>query len=317
MLTCSIIATARNEGPFIIEWIAHHLGMGFDKILVATNDCDDFTAEILVALQPHFPVVHIENEVREKSITIQRQAVRKCLSHPENTNQDWCFHIDLDEFVNITAEHKDISSVMGEFCCADAVSVNWRVFGSDNRDIWDGGSVIDTFLSAQSSPSQPNVTKFAFRPNIFRDCAPHCPKAPQKEIDDLRVVTSAGDQLDATTCFQERGTVLSFPDELATWDRMWIAHYMHKSRDLTRHSSNFRGDANGRRNSKKRTVGSLRYIHYDLNEQYCYPDPELRQKRIQVQNEIFTLPKVRALHYRSLEWHFEKLVSNNKLPTNP
>ncbi|MBL4751427.1 MAG: glycosyltransferase family 2 protein [Amylibacter sp.] len=40
----------KNEGPYLLEWVAHHKALGFDHIVVCTNDCEDFTVEILKCL---------------------------------------------------------------------------------------------------------------------------------------------------------------------------------------------------------------------------------------------------------------------------
>jgi hypothetical protein len=56
-----IIATAKDEAPFLVEWLAHHLALGFDKILVATNDCTDGTDALLDAIGTAFPVYRVEN----------------------------------------------------------------------------------------------------------------------------------------------------------------------------------------------------------------------------------------------------------------
>ena len=47
----SILSTMKNEGPFILEWVAHHKALGFDNIVVCTNDCEDPTVEILKYLE--------------------------------------------------------------------------------------------------------------------------------------------------------------------------------------------------------------------------------------------------------------------------
>ena len=51
----------KNEGPYILEWIAHHLSVGFGHFLVVTNDCEDGTDEILLALQRRGLVTHAIN----------------------------------------------------------------------------------------------------------------------------------------------------------------------------------------------------------------------------------------------------------------
>ncbi len=46
----AIVTTMKYEGPFILEWLAYHRAIGFDDILVYTNDCDDGTDDMLAML---------------------------------------------------------------------------------------------------------------------------------------------------------------------------------------------------------------------------------------------------------------------------
>ncbi|MGB8813172.1 MAG: glycosyltransferase family 2 protein, partial [Paracoccaceae bacterium] len=39
----AIVTTMKNEGPFILEWIAYHRMIGVDDFLIYTNDCSDGT----------------------------------------------------------------------------------------------------------------------------------------------------------------------------------------------------------------------------------------------------------------------------------
>ena len=34
-----LFSAVKNEGPFILEWIAYHKAVGFDAVLVVSNDC--------------------------------------------------------------------------------------------------------------------------------------------------------------------------------------------------------------------------------------------------------------------------------------
>ena len=45
----------------MLEWVAYHLSIGFDHILIATNDCDDGSDELAKALQELRLVTHLEN----------------------------------------------------------------------------------------------------------------------------------------------------------------------------------------------------------------------------------------------------------------
>lgn len=45
-----LVGTAKNEGPYILEWVAHHLEVGFTDIALYQNDSDDLTHEIMRTL---------------------------------------------------------------------------------------------------------------------------------------------------------------------------------------------------------------------------------------------------------------------------
>jgi hypothetical protein len=56
-----IVTTMKNEGPFILEWLAYHRAIGFDDFLIYTNDCTDGTDAMLRLLQEKGLVQHREN----------------------------------------------------------------------------------------------------------------------------------------------------------------------------------------------------------------------------------------------------------------
>ena len=37
--TVMAVSMMKDEAPFLLEWFAHHLAVGFTDILVYTNDC--------------------------------------------------------------------------------------------------------------------------------------------------------------------------------------------------------------------------------------------------------------------------------------
>lgn len=43
------ICTVKDEAPYILEWIAWHRLVGFDKIIIAQNSSTDGTVELLEA----------------------------------------------------------------------------------------------------------------------------------------------------------------------------------------------------------------------------------------------------------------------------
>lgn len=37
----ALMSCVKDEGPFVVEFVAHHLVLGFDRIMMASNDCSD------------------------------------------------------------------------------------------------------------------------------------------------------------------------------------------------------------------------------------------------------------------------------------
>lgn len=59
------VSMMKDEGPFVLEWIAHHLAVGFTDILVYTNDCSDGTDDMLIRLEELGLAHHRRNLIPE------------------------------------------------------------------------------------------------------------------------------------------------------------------------------------------------------------------------------------------------------------
>lgn len=307
-MTCAIVATARNEGPFLLEWLAHHLAIGFDKIFVATNDCADGTDDLLRALGGRFPVFHLDNSEPLAGHTFQRSAVKRWLADPRIADQDWVLHCDIDEFLNLKHADRTIHDFVADYDDCDAVMVQWRLFGDGGRTFWDGGSVLDGFITCQEDPDMPGH-KVLFRRASFDDVAPHAPKDPTKPLDALRVVTTEKHPLDPDVCIRDRGTTVPIPPEARTWHGACINHYMHKSQDLVSLGRVHRGDANGRPGLEKRTVGQARYQALNRNEAVDFSIQANRAARIGIMNAMMADPVIRSLHSAAQAWFADALLT--------
>ncbi len=45
-----LVSAMRNEGPFLLEWIAYHRVIGVDRIVVVSNGSTDGSDELCTAL---------------------------------------------------------------------------------------------------------------------------------------------------------------------------------------------------------------------------------------------------------------------------
>lgn len=90
----------KDEAPFLLEWYAHHLAVGFTKILVYTNDCSDGTDEMLIRLEELGLGYHRRNDIPE-GVKPQPSAMKYAQAEPKVAEADWILMFDADEFLCI------------------------------------------------------------------------------------------------------------------------------------------------------------------------------------------------------------------------
>ena len=90
----------KDEGPFILEWVAHHLVTGFDAIYVASNDCSDGSDRLLAALDAAGYITHVPNVVAVGDIPQHTGYARIRRKH-DIDSADWLMMLDADEFLNV------------------------------------------------------------------------------------------------------------------------------------------------------------------------------------------------------------------------
>ena len=59
----ALVSCMRNEGIFLLEWVAYHQGLGFDAIIVVTNDCTDGSDALAETLADDGQIIHIDQTV--------------------------------------------------------------------------------------------------------------------------------------------------------------------------------------------------------------------------------------------------------------
>ena len=136
----------KDEGPFILEWIAWHRAIGVTNFVVYTNDCSDGTVELLDKLQDMGEVRHLPNPAVALGKT-NFQPVALDYTHylKEFREADYFVSIDVDEFINVrvgTGRLADLFKEVGPF---DAISVSEINHGCNNRVEFERGWVTDQF----------------------------------------------------------------------------------------------------------------------------------------------------------------------------
>ena len=91
----------RDDGLYIIEWIAHYLALGVDNIYVYSNDNIDGSEGLLRALAAQGVITFIENRMGDGT---NKDPQKKAFAHalhllPELWQHEWVLFMDSDEFL--------------------------------------------------------------------------------------------------------------------------------------------------------------------------------------------------------------------------
>ncbi len=164
------ITTMRNEGPFILDWVAYHMGVGITHFLVYTNDCDDETEAILDALAMRGLVTRIDNPVApgEKP---QRQALNHAATLPLVQAADAVVVMDVDEYINIHVGQGRLADLFAAARDPDMISMTWRLFGNAGVVGYDDRPVAEQFTRAAPAFTRKPHQAWGFK-TIFRREAP-------------------------------------------------------------------------------------------------------------------------------------------------
>lgn len=151
-----LFSAVKNEGPFLLEWIAYHKAIGFDRIAIVSNPSDDGTNEILDALAAAGEILH---EIRSVPEGVAPQAVAAEVANDRAWVQDgdWAIWLDGDEFLNIHAGKGTVLDLAARIGKAQGMLIPWRLFGDGGHARFPGRFVSDGFTGAAAMDSPHNL----------------------------------------------------------------------------------------------------------------------------------------------------------------
>jgi hypothetical protein len=194
----TVVTCMKNEGPFILEWLAYHRAIGIDRYLVYSNDCTDGTDRMLDLLAARGLVEHRDNPYRATGQRPQHAALIAAEHEPIVRDADWLVAMDVDEFVNIHAgagRVEDLFAAVGE---ANMISMTWRLFGNADIAAFEDAPVTRQFTACApfnaNKPHQSWGFKTLFRhEGLFRKLGVHRPKGLIPQLKDrIRWVNGSG-----------------------------------------------------------------------------------------------------------------------------
>jgi hypothetical protein len=140
-----IVTCMKNEGPFLLEWLAYHRMIGVDDVLVYTNDCEDGTDTMLDLLAARGLVQRRDNPFREVKGKPQQSALDAAWSEPVVQQAGWLVSMDVDEFINVHVGGNRLPDLYAAVGDASLISMTWRLFGNNDVAQYQDRPVTDQF----------------------------------------------------------------------------------------------------------------------------------------------------------------------------
>ena len=195
----AIVTTMKNEGPFILEWLAYHRAIGVDDFLIYTNDCTDGTDTLLELLTAKGIVQHRLNPyVPGGELKPQHAALQAAENEPIMQNCGWGICMDVDEFIDIKVGDGTLRALYEAMGEANMISLTWRLFGNSEVHAYEDRFLIEQFTRCAPElvrkPHQAWGFKTLFRNiDIYKKLGVHRPKGLRPDLwDQVRWLNGSG-----------------------------------------------------------------------------------------------------------------------------
>jgi hypothetical protein len=224
-----VAAIAKNEAPYILEWVAHYTILGFDKIIIADNESTDDTKHILDTLENMglIDTISVKNGVCSTHYDFGTSPQGRFYNNIINTTKnslDYLCLFDLDEFLFSETGYDPIHVINDIFASPDVsgIAVNWVVFGSNGHNEKSNDLVMSRFTHHSTTEFQVNqhfksIVRLSECDSMFN---PHYPT-----LNNGLFVNTLGQPI---VTLQPDRFGLS-PD--VVWSRLRLHHYFSKSKE--------------------------------------------------------------------------------------
>jgi hypothetical protein len=153
----AVVGTMRDDGIYILEWVAHYLALGFEHLFIYTNDNADASLELLTCLAKHGVITVFESEV-----TGEVPPEAKAFGHAVHLNEalydfEWALFVDSDELLVLAPQyqhsiHMVLSALAQSYPRAEVAGIcyDWLWFVSDMVFERQPGLLLERFQHARA-----------------------------------------------------------------------------------------------------------------------------------------------------------------------
>lgn len=168
------VTCVKNEGPYLLEWIAYHRLRGVTDFLFYSNDCDDGTDDLLTALAAHeaLPgiggrVHHLPNPAERRNF--QMEALRDARRHAVVREADWLWIADVDEFADVFCGDGSFGALIAACPDAQAISLHFQFMANGGQRAFVDAPVIGQFDRSHNPDIWCDQTAIEVKTLVHRD----------------------------------------------------------------------------------------------------------------------------------------------------
>ena len=305
----SIVTTMKNEGPFILEWLAYHRVIGVKGFLVYTNDCTDGTDTFLDLLQDKGYVQHRDNPFKGTDLKPQHAALQAAEEEPLIRDAEWAICMDVDEYINIKTGDGTLDALYKAVGDANMISCTWRLFGNADVHEFKDSPIIEQFNRCAEELTRKPHQAWGFKTlfknlGIFKKLGVHRPKGliPQ-HWSKINWINGSGAEI-PKEMFRNawRSTT-----ETYGYDLVQLNHYAVRSAE----SFLVKRDR-GRVNHVDRDQGLAYWFRMNNNSEREFSIQRMLPNLKEEMNTMLADPEIKAAHEACVKAHAEKIKELRK-----
>jgi hypothetical protein len=163
----ALFTNARDEKN-IKEWAAHHLLIGFDKIIIFDHKSILPLKDVFNNFDNRVTVIdakHYERNVKLKLMNVAAKIAK-------NLKVDWFIYLDADEFLILSNQFIGVKHFLNHYTNAHSLAVNWLVFGSNNHVKDPEGLILENYTKSDYNLDQ-HVKSFVRPYEVVKAINPH------------------------------------------------------------------------------------------------------------------------------------------------
>ena len=151
-----IFTVIKNEHLYLDEWIKYHLDLGIDHLFIFEDDGSESHKNITNKYSSNKVSLNsIDILPIDKSHVHNWQESRQSIYNKEglwwiknNYDYDWCFAIDCDEYITLSNDGDNITSVLNLYSDYDAVILQWQNYNANGhiyKPNYEEKGILDTY----------------------------------------------------------------------------------------------------------------------------------------------------------------------------